>query len=280
MSILGGKSILLYHGNCPDGFGAAFSFWKKFGDTIDYLAVTHYDILPDLTNRDVYMVDIAFEKEKMIEIKNKAASFLVLDHHFSAQQNLKDLDFCHFDMSHSGAALAWKHCFPDTELPKLIKFIETRDLWEWKYDEAPEALTVLDSHEKSFEIWNKLFNKFENEKDFAKILIEGKAILRYNKNLMNNIKTSRHILKILGYDVPSLNIPFFRSELVGEMAEENGVPFAAGYHFNGECYIFSLRSRKDGINVAEIAAKFSGGGGHKQSAGFSIKSLDDLSGTI
>ena len=41
------------------------------------------------------------------------------------------------------------------------------------------------------------------------------------------------------------------------------------YYDLGECRFFGLRSAPDGLDVAEIAEKF-GGGGHKHAAGFRI----------
>jgi len=29
--------VIIYHADCPDGFGAAYAAWKKFGDKASYL---------------------------------------------------------------------------------------------------------------------------------------------------------------------------------------------------------------------------------------------------
>jgi nanoRNase/pAp phosphatase (c-di-AMP/oligoRNAs hydrolase) len=55
------------------------------------------------------------------------------------------------------------------------------------------------------------------------------------------------------------------SDLLGELAM--GHPFAACYHDVGALRKWSLRSSAAGIDVAEIAERF-GGGGHQHSAGF------------
>ena len=41
-------------------------------------------------------------------------------------------------------------------------------------------------------------------------------------------------------------------------------------------FIFSLRSGESGVDVSSVAKKF-GGGGHKNAAGFSVSSLEELS---
>ena len=50
-----------------------------------------------------------------------------------------------------------------------------------------------------------------------------------------------------------------------------GEPFAATFFYDGEGYVFSLRSDDNGLDVSEIAKQY-GGGGHKHAAGFKLKS--------
>jgi len=54
----------------------------------------------------------------------------------------------------------------------------------------------------------------------------------------------------------------------GTMAR--AAPFAACYYDRPDARVFSLRSRgEDGLDVAEIAASY-GGGGHRNAAGFQM----------
>lgn len=268
--------VLLYHAGCPDGFGAAYAFWKRFGDEIEFIPFSHYDKIPDLKGKEVYMADIALERKDMLKAKKVAKSVTVIDHHLSAMKELDDLDYCHFDMTHSGAVLSWQHLFPDEEVPQLLRYIEDRDLWKWELPYSKELLAAVDSYEKTFENWDFLAKTVEDPNGFADLLKEGAVILRYNQILINRIKQDVHTIEILGKEVPAINTPFFRSEIVGELAKSEGADFAAGYHFTGNRWQFSLRSRDDGADVSEIAAKFPGGGGHKESAGFSVDKLSKL----
>jgi uncharacterized protein len=270
------KPILIYHGKCPDGFGAAYAFWKKHGDNMEYVARCHYDEIPDLKDREVFMADIAFEREPMLKIKSEAKSLLVLDHHASAMEELQDLEFCHFDMSHSGAILAWNNQFPDEESPLLLQYIEDRDLWKWQLPYAEEILFALDSYKYNFQTWRILEKRLEDTAGFEELKREGEAIRRYANALIKRLERDSYIAEIKGYNVRVINTPFFRSEIVNNLAV--GEPFAAGYHFDGESFAFSLRSTgPDAVDVSKIAAMFSGGGGHKSAAGFSVKDLSELS---
>jgi oligoribonuclease NrnB/cAMP/cGMP phosphodiesterase (DHH superfamily) len=281
------KPILIYHGGCPDGFGAALAFYKKFEDSIEYCPRYHSTERffgleeKDLVGRVIYMADIAFRREDLIFLMEHAAEIIVIDHHVSAQKESGDLKCCHFNMEHSGAVLAWKFCHPEFEVPKLLKYVEDRDLHGPQGCTLPyaqELLLAIDSYDKTFEIWNRLIDRLDDPNEVADLLREGNAILRYNEVLKKRLKESVYTTKIQGYDVPIINTPFFRSEILGELAIDK--PFSAGYHFNGEDFIFSLRSDPDNprsIDVSEVAGVFPGGGGHENASGFSIKNLKDLS---
>jgi oligoribonuclease NrnB/cAMP/cGMP phosphodiesterase (DHH superfamily) len=223
------------------------------------------------------MADIAFPRKDLEFLMEHAESIAVEDHHKSAEKESGDLACCHFDMEHSGAVLAWKFCHPDTEVPMLLRYIEDRDLWKFELPYAEEILAALDSYDKTFEIWDKLLERLDDPSEVADLLKEGNAILRYNKILMKRIMGSAYTAEIKGYRVPIINTPFFRSEILAELAKDN--PFSAGYHFNGEDFIFSLRSdgeNPESVDVSEVASEFPGGGGHENASGFSIKNLGDL----
>ena len=47
------KIIVFYHKDCLDGFGAAWSAWKKFGNRAEYAAVSPYAIPEDLKGKQI-----------------------------------------------------------------------------------------------------------------------------------------------------------------------------------------------------------------------------------
>jgi len=168
--------------------------------------------------------------------------------------------------------LAWQYLNPNKEAPLIIKCIEARDIWKW--DNVPNAnniLSVLDSIGYSFEEWDSFSKKLQE--DQSSIEQQGIAILRYCDNLMDMMIKDKYITTIKGYEVPIINISFFKSEILNKLCFEQ--PFAAGYHYDGELYRFSLRSTDEGVDVSKIAAAF-GGGGHRNASGFVIRDLNEL----
>ena len=96
-----------YHANCADGFGAAWSAWKILGDRAEYHPVRHGDPMPGYSPETrLAIVDFAYPREQLLDLKEKVEALIVLDHHRSAAEDLKGLDFAHFEMCKSGARMA------------------------------------------------------------------------------------------------------------------------------------------------------------------------------
>ena len=53
--------MCIYHGNCQDGFGAAWAVWKRFGDAVEYVPGFYGQPAPDVAGRSVVMVDFSYK---------------------------------------------------------------------------------------------------------------------------------------------------------------------------------------------------------------------------
>lgn len=262
------KKLCIYHAGCADGFGAAYVVWKKFGDEVDFFPGRYQQPAPDIKGRDVIIVDFSYKRADMEKIIEGCKSLLLLDHHKSAEEDLTGLSggneiSIRFRQEHSGAMLAWLHFFPDQAAPDLIKYIEDRDLWKKQMPHTEEVSAALRSYPQDFLIWDGLFKK-----PISSLIEEGSGILRAYRQNVDAIKKYAYRITIAGHDVPICNAPWYMaSEVAGELAEGNF--FAATYYDANDKFIFSLRSRNDGLDVSEIAKRW-GGGGHRNAAGFSI----------
>lgn len=270
------NTLVLYHAGCPDGFGSAWAFYQKYGNKAEYRPVRYGEPYPDVTGRSVFIVDFSYPRTILEEMRESAESLIVLDHHKTAEEALKGLDYCHFDMTHSGAYLAWEHLFGADNVPLLIQYVEDRDLWKWELNGSEEILSAIDSHKKTFDNWNYLNSMLQEEgsDDWNNLYEVGAAILRYKNSLVKAISKRAYRLSIGEDQVLALNSSVFQSELGNLLSE--GEPYAAIYYWNGENFIFSLRSKESGVDVSDVAKRY-GGGGHKNAAGFSVSSLEDLS---
>lgn len=266
------KPLVIYHGNCLDGFGAAYAAQQHFSaqnTEAEYYAASHGEEMPDCTGREVYVVDFSFKRSLMKQLCDSADKVTVLDHHISAQEDLEGLEEEHdnleivFDMSRSGAVITWEY-FHTRPVPKLLLHVQDQDLWNFVLEGTKDINSALMSYPFGFELWHEVV---QSEERFNTLLSEGQAINRFRREMIDNYKERAVMGNIAGYEVPVVNCPrAIISELVGELSE--GHPFAAGYQDKGNKRSWSLRSsRNGGEDVAKVAALF-GGGGHKNAAGF------------
>jgi len=266
----------IYHANCADGFTAAWAVWKKHPDT-DFYAGTHGEQPPDCSDRDVLMVDFSYKRDALLKIAATANSVLILDHHKSAQAELTDLPenvTAIFDMSRSGAMMAWNYYHPNTPPSDLIIHVQDRDLWQFKRPETRAFQASLFSLEHTFENWDRVNNLCADQHSYHLFVAEGEAIERKHfKDVNELIRVASYRSNIAGFNVPTLNAPYFYSSDAGHIMGK-GEPFAACYWDTPDGRVYSLRSDAEGQDVSLIAAQF-GGGGHRHAAGFKLRA-DEL----
>jgi hypothetical protein len=267
------KHLIIYHGSCLDGFTAAWACWRLYVNRgADYFPA-HYEgggadvVLPDVTGRDVVMVDFCTGREQLLRLKAEAASFRVLDHHVTAQAVCEGLDFCTFDMERSGAGLAWDYLHADRQRPWLIDYAEDRDLWRFKLPRSKAVNAFISAQPMTFERWEQM-----SELTPEQAADRGEAVLSFVDRYVTEMAKQARRMTFAGHqDIPVVNAPYINtSELVGHLASQDGVPFAVGWSVGHDGAVsYSLRSRGD-FDVSALAQRF-GGGGHKAAAGFKGK---------
>ena len=115
----------------------------------------------------VVFVDIAPGSEEMRALAQHAGRLVVLDHHVTARDRFEnDLGLqnavegrghtIRFDLTHSGAILAWQHFHPDEPAPDLLRYVEDQDLWSWKLPDSEEVNAAISSYPRDFETWDGL----------------------------------------------------------------------------------------------------------------------------
>ena len=276
--------ICIYHDNCDDGFAAAYAVWKRFGDEVEYVPCQYGQDAPDVTDKDVLIVDFSFKKDVMETLADKARRIIVLDHHKTAQAELdgfikwdcaggpfekkyadrmvSGVGVC-FDMEKSGCRLAWEYCFGNSAMPDWFAAVEDRDLWRFELRGTKEISIAIRSMPRDFELWDM----FTAER----LANEGVTIRRYVDMIIGNICDTAFVENVAGHDVPVASCSYdFVSEVAHELLNRNpDAPFAACIVRSHDGTTYSLRSMDDRMDVSEIA-KANGGGGHRNAAGFRV----------
>lgn len=260
----------IYHGDCADGFTAAWAVWKRHPGA-EFFAGVHGENPPDVRGRAVVIVDFCYKREVILEMAKIAKSILILDHHKSAQAEMQDLPenvTAVFDMARSGAMMAWQYFHPsDAPPPLLVQHVQDRDLWHFSLRYTRAFSANLFSHNYSFDVWDRIAERSRDAAEYLSFVHEGEAIQRkHEKDVAELVRKCSFLGKLAGWKVPFLNCPYFHSSDAGNILAK-GYPFAVCYYDSDGIRNYSLRSEENGLDVSEIAAQF-GGGGHKHAAGF------------
>jgi hypothetical protein len=292
------KPLCIYHGNCADGFGAAWVVNKALGG-VELHPGVYGNPPPDVTGRDVILVDFSYKRPVLLEMAKAARSILVLDHHKTSADDLAgfpppisgnwidhlaeaggainngvdpDLPRVLFDMSRSGARMAWEFFHPGQKVPHIIEIVEDRDLgggiaFPPRTPYTRSVMTTIFSHPYDLGRWDWLANRCEDHMALQEMIAEGDAIDRKHfKDIDELLKTATRRMVIGGISVPVANLPYTQSSDAGHKLAK-GEPFGACYMDTADGRVFSLRSSKEGLDVSEIARKY-GGGGHRNASGF------------
>jgi oligoribonuclease NrnB/cAMP/cGMP phosphodiesterase (DHH superfamily) len=198
------KPICIYHGNCADGFGAAWVFKRWADREFDFHAGVYQNDPPDVTGRDVYLVDFSYKRAVVEQMRERCNRLVLIDHHKTAIDDLAPLIESKaieslVSLDHSGAVLAWKwfHGHLDGEMPALLRHIEDRDLWRFALHRTREIQANVFSYPYDFDVWDKLM-----EADPQKLADEGAAIERKHfKDIAELVKVVTREFTIGGHTV-------------------------------------------------------------------------------
>lgn len=283
------KIVCLYHANCADGFTAAWIVAKFFayangGKGVKLIPRVYgnpiADILSEVKDALVYIVDFSFPAGDLNELLEYANEIILIDHHKTAKEQLLDTWYSHprlsliFDMNRSGAGLVWDTLYPLELRPRLVDYVEDRDLFRFKHPYSKKAAEIIFSKEYTLDNWDLLEDMFEQES--YEWLPRAEAILEYKeKSYKEMLDAGLFFIEIgvagFSFRAVMCNLPYmWGSDACNYLCNKYGetVNFAA-YYWDSEGYrTFGLRSIGD-FDVSRIA-KYFGGGGHKNAAGFRL----------
>ena len=253
----------------------------------------------------VMSMDIAFTKTALKKLKDNFSKVQILDHHWGTSQEINpDHENLIFDMNKCGATLTYHFLWEANEEPLFLKYIEDQDIYQfrqkdsklinegihyllkfkyWTLEEANKYLNQFDisveafNNEKSVPDFRK-WQKYLNSTKWLKTLQMGRIIHKYKSRLIRKTAYLSRTRTIGKHKVRVCESNAFANELA-DLYEDQDFDYILIYSrdLSKKDYVrVSLRSRKNGVNVALIAQKF-GGSGHIHAAGFSCTVQELLS---
>jgi oligoribonuclease NrnB/cAMP/cGMP phosphodiesterase (DHH superfamily) len=262
-------TLILYHADCDDGFGAAYAAWLSLGDGAEYQPVYYGDqiAVERLTGRQVFILDFSFSPDVLRTMAQHAANIVLLDHHKSAAGQWADVEpianvYLQFDMDRSGAQIAWDYFHTGSERPPLIDHIGDRDLWRFALADTKAFCAGLSLVPTSFEFWQIAATHPEE------LIDKGRTVLEVlQRQIDSALRKDLRPVSLCGYQGLATNAISNTSEIGQAIAKRSGT-FSLTFFIKGDEAICSLRSIAP-FDVSVIATHY-GGGGHAQASGFTV----------
>ena len=262
--------LIVYHGGCSDGWCAAYIASKRFPEAELFPAYFGGE-KPDVKKRHVLMLDFSYPRAVLEEMNYEARSLFVIDHHKTAEEDLKGLDYVMFDMNRSGAGMTFDYFFGDHEVyrPWYVDYVEDRDLWKFALPESRLVSAYLGTLPLTIEAWDKL-----KDVEVLDAVTGGASIQRHIDNYVNKVAEQAQWGVFGGYTTLVVNAAYPNCSEVGEaLVTTKGAQVGMIYFERHDQLIqFSLRANKNApsVDVRLLAERFPGGGGHKVAAGFEL----------
>jgi len=285
-SMLSCKDVdtVIYHRKCIDGFASILSvhlFNKRYANdedkNIQYIPVNHNNYtMPDVKNKNVLICDFSFTYDETLEIIKQANNVLIIDHHETSANKLKNIPdrYKIFDVNHSAAVLTWKYVFPQISVPLLLQYIEDRDILKNAMKFTNEFFVWFSTIPQVFEMYEKYLDNNVLTK-----MIKNYGVIYYKLNSYYVNGSAEHAKpsftqiqigdKINYYFIGYHNQTNFKSDVGNAiMTKYKNLDFSAVYSIsdNTTKTKFALRSNNTSIDVSKIAELFNGGG-HRNAAG-------------
>lgn len=233
------KPLIIHHAHCADGFTAAWVVHHFLQGEAELHAASYYEPPPNVTGRDVFVVDFHYDRETTIAMKHNASSMVVLDHHRTAADALDGIEGCFLDMERSGAMMAWDYFGERSnsskkswhvyvalvsrfgtkiaedlyEKPWLVRYVQDRDLWRWELPHSRAINAYIQHQPHTIENWDRIASLSVEEAAAA-----GQASLTAIHSYVESTLMSTQMMFVSGHLVPVVNAPpWHASELLNTL---------------------------------------------------------------
>ncbi len=263
------KILIIYHGDCADGFSGAWAAWKKFGNNAEYFAASRHAGLPNVKGKEVYSIDFTYRPAAVLEkMAREAARLVLIDHHISSKPLMPLSKEYWFSLEHSAAVLAWEYFHQGKPVPELLRYVEDGDLWKFKLPSSRAIGTYIGLFGFGFKTWEQLAKELQSFSGRRRAAERGELLLKYQEEQVGEVVARAREVRFEGKRVLAANSPLLDSQ-IGHALAKKKPPFGIVWREENGLIRVSLRAEGN-FDVAKIAEKY-GGGGHRAAAGFLLK---------
>ena len=287
------KVAVVYHRVDLDGLMSAAIVNKSFIENniqAHFIGYNHGDPVPPHIHeyKKIVMVDIAFDKQTMIDI-GKNTPILVLDHHITTKDMLLEITNKYqtkinyvMDISHAACEIVYSHYYNDS-IPIIVKYLSLYDTFQ--HIGHPEEKDIMffqlgmRVNYKDYQSLTYLLQDIETSSQAEYDILncikeEGEIVYKSEK-----IKAELMYKTAFPIQFKEFNVTFLCANAVGINPKLYNLPYHekhdgfAVFAYRNNKWTFTLYS--DITDVSKIAKAY-GGGGHKGAAGFVVNSIDEF----
>lgn len=286
--------IYVLHHNDADGRYAAFCTWKYYKENFPSKELEFHEVqynrpfpldVSKLTKADtVYVLDFSYYKEILDPVHAAVDKLLVLDHHESSRDYLLGRPYAYFDLSKSGALLAWEHFNPGKMPPLACLLVNDRDLWAKQFTPESSYFNCYLHFDKVKQDWEKWDLLNTDEAAMAEALKIGRVLYEqdlsvldaFTCNPVNFTLCEGHLYTLPNNHIKLTKFVLYNGNqvLISELGEAFYNKYEGhatiDYRVRNDIVTFSVRSPDLRILNAKEYCVSKGGGGHPKAAGFSL----------
>jgi hypothetical protein len=254
------RPLIIYHGRCPDGFCAAWVANRYFRQEhvpvvgeLEFVEANYGECPPDVSGRDVYILDFSYPRAQMVQLLASARSLVVLEHHKTAEAELKGLSSAfHFDNNRSGASMAWDLFFGG-QRSWLVAYVEDRDLWRKALPDTEEVNAYISTLPFEFNEWDA-----QHDMGFRDSIVErGHQVVQKVKQYVRETAKLAIWINFDGYQVPIVNAPNTNiSEVLRHLIDNTSItcnePSCPGFEHPEDLHAHRPRFASAGVSVTMV----------------------------
>jgi hypothetical protein len=153
-------------------------------------------------------------------------------------------------------------------LHNWVERIEDRDLWVFQYPDSNLVYELLSSVPRTFEAWDALLCLSADE--YSNTLAMTAPLVAMRGEIARQLAAKSEPIRVFDYSGVAVNAPHVMASDVGQLLYDK-YDFCLSYEIDSKEAVLSFRSKKgNDIDVAAIAKRLGGGGGHSVAAGARI----------
>jgi uncharacterized protein len=304
--------VCFYHSVDLDGHcsGAIFKrvfskMWEREGHQLKLIPYNYHNKIDmsEIQGADVYFIDCSPQplEDVLPALILATHSVTIIDHHKSLLENATFTDAViqgkvkmYGRIGLGACALAWEYWANVLgSMPTSVRWLAEYDAWV-NHDKTTWDLMIM-----PFQYGMRLYqtdprksendkfwlNLFDNALPVETILLEGKAVLKYEQNRLSRLARSGAFECVLDeYKVLAVNSCAKSSMTLESLFDPTKHDLMCVYNQLPDpdkslVTIISFYTTKDGIDCSEVAKRY-GGGGHMGAAGCRVKSLGWVGGRL